>query len=163
MPVAPVNTPCVLIIRDGWGENPNPEHDSFNAIHLARTPVADALGATYPHTLIHTSGEDVGLLAGTMGNSEVGHQNIGAGRVVDQEAVRITKVCREGRLGEVKAITDAITRSRDRGSRVHLMGIASDAGVHGLLTHLFALVDLCRALKQPQVFIHLFTDGRDTG
>jgi bisphosphoglycerate-independent phosphoglycerate mutase (AlkP superfamily) len=76
------NTPLVLIIRDGWGENPNPEHDAFNAVKLAETPVADRLMGEYPMSLIATSGEDVGLTEGTMGNSEVGHQNIGAGRVV---------------------------------------------------------------------------------
>ncbi len=163
MAPTPTNTPCVLIIRDGWGENPHPEHDSFNAIQLAETPVADDLGARWPHTLIHTSGEDVGLLAGTMGNSEVGHQNIGAGRVVDQEAVRITKVCRSGELRHNEAIAAAIDHARTRGTRVHLMGIASDAGVHGLLSHLFALVETCREMQQTDVQIHLFTDGRDTG
>ena len=78
------NAPLVLIVRDGWGENPHPEHDDFNAVKLAHTPVADRLAAQWPTTLIHTCGEEVGLPPATMGNSEVGHQNIGAGRVVDQ-------------------------------------------------------------------------------
>ncbi|MEE9130867.1 MAG: hypothetical protein V3T84_12670, partial [Phycisphaerales bacterium] len=82
------NAPLVLIVRDGWGENPHPEHDDFNAVKLAHTPVADRLAARWPTTLIHTCGEDVGLPPATMGNSEVGHQNIGAGRVVDQEVLR---------------------------------------------------------------------------
>jgi len=156
------NAPLVLIIRDGWGRNPNPEHHEFNAIELASTPVDDRLSKVWPTTLIRTSGEDVGLPDGTMGNSEVGHQNIGAGRVVDQESVRITKACREGLSGN-PVLSDAVGRARDTGRYVHLMGIASDAGVHGLLEHLFALVDLCADAGQEKVAVHLFTDGRDTG
>lgn len=159
----PTNVPLILIIRDGWGENPHPEHDAFNAVKLAKTPVADALDREWPRTLIRTSGEDVGLPEGTMGNSEVGHQNIGAGRIVDQESVRITKTCREGRLNEVRSLVDPIIHARDRGRLVHLMGICSDAGVHGLLDHLYALLALCKQLNVKDVAIHLFTDGRDTG
>lgn len=158
----PTNAPAVLVIRDGWGLNPNPAHDSFNAVHLARTPVADALDRDWPRTLIKTSGEDVGLPEGTMGNSEVGHQNIGAGRIVDQESVAITKACRAG-LEQNSVIRTAIERARDRGAAVHLMGICSDAGVHGLLEHLYACLRACRDLRCERVFIHLFTDGRDTG
>ncbi len=158
-----VNTPFVLVIRDGWGENPHPEHDAFNAVKLARTPAAHRLMGEYPNTLIHTSGENVGLPDGTMGNSEVGHQNIGAGRVVDQEAVRISKACREGRLGQAAALSGAIERARKDRRYVHLMGICSDAGVHGLLDHLYALLDLCKKMGQAKVALHLFTDGRDTG
>jgi 2,3-bisphosphoglycerate-independent phosphoglycerate mutase len=157
------NTPLVLIIRDGWGHNPHAAHDPFNAVKLARTPVADMLDRDWPRTLIKTSGEDVGLPEGTMGNSEVGHQNIGAGRIVDQESVRITKACRDARLKDIPALVDPIVRSRDDGRLVHLMGICSDAGVHGLLEHLYAMVALCRELRVPRVAIHLFTDGRDTG
>jgi 2,3-bisphosphoglycerate-independent phosphoglycerate mutase len=157
------NTPCVLIVRDGWGENPNPDHDAYNAIRLARTPVDDALREQWPRTLVATSGEAVGLLDGTMGNSEVGHQNIGAGRIVDQDAVRITKACREGKLREIEALTEPIKRARDAGKAVHLMGIASGAGVHGLITHATALVALCAQLHCERVYLHLFTDGRDTG
>jgi len=156
------NTPVVLIIRDGWGLNPHPEHDSFNAVMLAKTPVADRLMSEYPWTLIKTSGEDVGLPDGTMGNSEVGHQNIGAGRIVDQESVAITKACRTG-LDKNAAIAESIAAARDAGKAVHLMGIASDAGVHGLLDHLYAVLRACASLKQTKVFVHLFTDGRDTG
>ncbi len=155
--------PVVLVIRDGWGRNPNPEHDAFNAIKLAQTPVADALEHDWPTTLLKTSGLDVGLPEDTMGNSEVGHQNIGAGRIVDQESVRITKACREAKLSEIEPLVQAITAARDTGHAVHLMGINSDAGVHGLLEHLFALIDLCSRLSAPSVYIHLFTDGRDTG
>jgi 2,3-bisphosphoglycerate-independent phosphoglycerate mutase len=163
MPPKPRNTPFVLIIRDGWGENPHPEHDRFNAVKLARTPVDDMLRRDWPWTLIRTSGEDVGLPEGTMGNSEVGHQNIGAGRVVDQESVAITKVCRSGHLHTATELVEAVHAARNAAAAVHLMGIASDAGVHGLLTHLYALVQLCRDLDQKRVVIHLFTDGRDTG
>ncbi len=159
----PNNTPFVLIIRDGWGRNPNPEHDAFNAVRIADTPVADMLEADWPTTLIATSGEDVGLTDGTMGNSEVGHQNIGAGRIVDQDAVRISKACREGRLRDNPALVGPIERARDAGKAVHLMGLNSDAGVHAQLDHLDALIDLCKQLGQPKVFIHLFGDGRDTG
>src|SRR6266436_7483950 len=88
--------PCVIIVRDGWGKNPYPQWNKANAVYLAKHPVADRLMAEYPNVLIHTSGFDVRLPDGTMGNSEVGHQNIGAGRIVDQESVRITKEVRNG-------------------------------------------------------------------
>jgi len=161
----PASTPCILLIRDGWGENPNREHDSFNAVRLAKTPVAERLMREYPWTLIKTSGEDVGLPEGTMGNSEVGHQNLGAGRIVDQESVRITKACRTGGLREFAALAEPIAAARDSGRSLHLMGICSDAGVHGLLDHLYALLALTQDLRVPadRVFLHLFTDGRDTG
>ncbi len=167
-----MNTPLVLVIRDGWGANPHPEHDAFNAVKLASqrglTPVADALMRDYPWTLIKTSGEDVGLPEGTMGNSEVGHQNIGAGRIVDQESVAITKACRGGleKNGVIaKAISRCVgsTRADGSASRVHLLCIASDAGVHGQLDHLFACLRACKTLGVTAVSVHLFTDGRDTG
>ncbi|MBN8597984.1 MAG: 2,3-bisphosphoglycerate-independent phosphoglycerate mutase [Planctomycetes bacterium] len=158
------NSPFVLIIRDGWGTNPNPSHDAFNAVHLAKTPVADRLMRDYPWTLIKTSGEDVGLPPGTMGNSEVGHQNIGAGRVVPQESLVMTKACEAG-LHVNPAIKAAIEHAESRGTSLHLLGINSDAGVHGLLEHLYAILEACRTIGLPgsRVFLHLFTDGRDTG
>lgn len=162
------NTPCVLIIRDGWGANPNPEHDAFNAIKRAKTPVADMLDRQWPRTLVKTSGEDVGLPDATMGNSEVGHQNIGAGRMVPQESLVMTKACDAG-LHTNPAIKAAIERSlspRADGSRpsLHLLGINSDAGVHGLLEHLYAILRACHTLGlRERVYLHLFTDGRDTG
>ncbi|TVQ31500.1 MAG: 2,3-bisphosphoglycerate-independent phosphoglycerate mutase [Phycisphaeraceae bacterium] len=155
--------PLVLIIRDGWGRNPNAGHDAFNAVKIAETPVADALERDWPTTLIRTSGEDVGLPEGTMGNSEVGHQNIGAGRIVDQESVRITKAIRSGEFFENEALAGAVKSARDANRAVHLLGIASDAGVHGLLEHLYACLELCKRHKQERVSIHCFTDGRDTG
>ncbi len=156
--------PFVLIIRDGWGMNPNPSHDAFNAVKLARTPVADRLMATCPWTLIKTSGEDVGLPAGTMGNSEVGHQNIGAGRVVPQESLVMTRACDAGLHTNI-AIRGAVEHARAGGRSLHLMGINSDAGVHGLLEHLYAILRAAKALGMDpaRVFVHLFTDGRDTG
>lgn len=159
----PRNTPFVLIIRDGWGMNPNPEQAPFDAVALAKTPVNDRLMAEYPWTLIKTCGMDVGLTEGTMGNSEVGHQNIGAGRIVDQDAVRITKACVNDELEKIDALREPIERARETGKAVHLMGINSDAGVHGQLEHLYALLRLCKSLGQERVYIHLFTDGRDTG
>ena len=157
------NTPFVLVIRDGWGTNPFPEQAPFDAVAIAKTPVADRLMAEYPWTLIKTSGLDVGLTGTTMGNSEVGHQNIGAGRIVDQDAVRISKACESDSLDQIPALVDPIVSARDAGKAVHLMGINSDAGVHGQLEHLYAMLRLCKSLGQQRVFIHLFTDGRDTG
>jgi 2,3-bisphosphoglycerate-independent phosphoglycerate mutase len=155
--------PVVLIVRDGWGRNPHAEQDGFNAVKLGKTPCGDRLLAGYPWGLIHTSGEDVGLPAGTMGNSEVGHQNLGAGRVVDQESVRITKAIRTGEFFTNEVLVGAVKRAKAAGRCVHLLGIASDAGVHGLLSHLYACLELCKRLGQEKVALHLFTDGRDTG
>ncbi|VAX39533.1 2,3-bisphosphoglycerate-independent phosphoglycerate mutase, partial [hydrothermal vent metagenome] len=134
-----------------------------NAIHLADTPVDDRLMTEYPHTLIHTSGLDVGLPEGTMGNSEVGHQNIGAGRIVDQESVRISRACANGELATNAPLVESITRARDTKHATHLLGLCSDAGVHGLLEHLYAVLELCDQLHAGPVYLHLFTDGRDTG
>src|ERR1700691_3992242 len=106
--------PCVIIVRDGWGKNPYPKWNNANAVYLAKHPVADRLMAEYPTTLIHTSGFDVGLPEGTMGNSEVGHQNIGAGRVVDQESVKIIKEIRNGEFfnnKELNAAADFVQNS----------------------------------------------------
>jgi 2,3-bisphosphoglycerate-independent phosphoglycerate mutase len=158
-----LRTPIVVIVRDGWGHNPHPEHRAFNAVELAATPCCDALRRDYPWTLIHTSGEDVGLPEGTMGNSEVGHQNIGAGRIVDQESVRITKAIRSGAFYDNEALRSAIAAAKHKGRYVHLLGLASDAGVHALLDHLYACLELCQRLGQQKVAVHLFTDGRDTG
>jgi 2,3-bisphosphoglycerate-independent phosphoglycerate mutase len=156
--------PLVLIVRDGWGKNPHPEWNKANAVYLAKHPVADRLMAEYPNVLIHTSGFDVGLPEGTMGNSEVGHQNIGAGRVVDQESVRITKEIRSGHFFDNVELNAAITNCLEKRSNLHLFGIVSDAGVHGLLEHLYACLELARRRGVPgdRVFLHAFTDGRDT-
>jgi len=156
------NKPFVLIIRDGWGYNPNPDEDEYNAIKQANTPVDDMLMAEYPNCLIHTSGEDVGLPAGTMGNSEVGHQNIGAGRIVPQESVRISRAIRDGSFFENKEFQNLIKFVKDNNGKMHVMGLCSDIGVHSLLDHLYGLLDLAKKNDIKDVFIHAFTDGRDS-
>src|SRR3954466_7895318 len=159
-----IKRPLVLIVRDGWGKNPYPQWNHANAVYLAKHPVADRLMAEYPNTLIHTSGFDVGLPEGTMGNSEVGHQNMGAGRIVDQESVAITKAIRTGSFFDNTELNNAVTNSLKNGRNLHLFGIVSDAGVHGLLEHLYACLELCRRRGLPgaRVNLHAFTDGRDT-
>jgi 2,3-bisphosphoglycerate-independent phosphoglycerate mutase len=152
----------VLIVRDGWGRNPYPQWNHANAVYLAKHPVADRLLAQYPSALIHTSGFDVGLPEGTMGNSEVGHQNIGAGRIVNQESVRITKAIRSGEFFENVELNAAVTNALENITDLHLFGIVSDAGVHGLLEHLYGCLELCRRRGLSRVYLHAFTDGRDT-
>ncbi len=155
--------PVLLVVRDGWGKNPHPEQDQFNAVHLARKPCDDWLHATYPVTLVKASGLDVGVPDGVMGNSEVGHQNIGAGRIVDQEIVRITKALASGELAGNAVWRAALDRVKTRGTKLHFMGLASDAGVHSLLDHLYGLLELARKAGVTQnVFVHAFMDGRDT-
>ena len=155
--------PVVLIIRDGWGHNPYPEWDRANAVHLANTPVDDWLRQTYPNVLIHTSGEDVGLPAGVIGNSEVGHQNIGAGRIVNQELRRISTMIHTGEFERNEVLLDALAHVKSNGTHLHLMGLASDAGVHSSLEHLYGLLSLAKAngLRPDQVLVHNFSDGRD--
>jgi 2,3-bisphosphoglycerate-independent phosphoglycerate mutase len=171
MPSNPANAsnatppkPMLLIIRDGWGANPHPEQAAFDAVALAKTPVAHRLMAEYPWTLIKTAGPDVGVPPDQTGNSEVGHQNIGAGRIVDQEVLRVNKACTSGAIAEVEAIKTGLLRARDTGKSVHLMGICSEAGVHGRLSHLYALLRACKhhGVPHDRVFVHLFMDGRDT-
>jgi 2,3-bisphosphoglycerate-independent phosphoglycerate mutase len=154
--------PHVIIVRDGWGKNPYPQWNNANAVYLAKHPVADRLMAEYPNVLIHTSGFDVGLPEGTMGNSEVGHQNIGAGRIVNQESVAITKAIRDGSFFDNREVNAAVANALNKGSTLHLFGIVSDAGVHGLLEHLFGCLELCHRRGLDRVFLHAFTDGRDT-
>ncbi|KAA5546190.1 2,3-bisphosphoglycerate-independent phosphoglycerate mutase [Roseiconus nitratireducens] len=156
--------PVVLIVRDGWGHNPYPEWDKANAIVLAETPVADKLMKTYPNVLIKTSGEDVGLPHGVMGNSEVGHQNIGAGRIVDQEVMRITRSIREGEFFKNKVLLGALEHVRRTGGKLHVLGLMSDGRVHSDLDHALAVVDLYKQADLPAdgLVIHAITDGRDT-
>ena len=156
--------PFVLIIRDGWGANPDPAWNRANAIHLARTPVDDGLMAQYPHVLIHTSGEEVGLPVGVMGNSEVGHQNIGAGRLVDQEIMRITRRIRDESFFRNPALTGAFRRARETGGDVHLLSLCSDGRVHADLEHLYALLEMGRrtGFDGRRVWVHAIMDGRDT-
>jgi 2,3-bisphosphoglycerate-independent phosphoglycerate mutase len=156
--------PFVLIIRDGWGENPNPEHDAFNAIKLGKHPVADRLMKDYPNVLIKTSGEDVGLPAGVMGNSEVGHQNIGAGRIVDQETMRITRRIRDGSFFTNQTLINAFAHAKKYNSNVHILGLCSDGRVHSDQEHAYALLEMAKKQNFPgdRVLIHAITDGRDT-
>ncbi len=152
--------PVVLIIRDGWGENHDRSLDQWNAVRLAKTPCADKLTAEWPRTEIMACGRDVGLPHGVMGNSEVGHQNIGAGRIVDQEIVRIDKGFETGAVNTNEVIASAFKRAK--GGALHLFGLVSDAGVHAMLDHLYGLLRLAKAQGLTNVFIHCFTDGRDT-
>jgi 2,3-bisphosphoglycerate-independent phosphoglycerate mutase len=154
--------PFVLIIRDGWGHNPDPAEDPYNAVRCGRTPVDDMLMAEYPNCLIHTSGLDVGLPEGTMGNSEVGHQNIGAGRIVPQESVRLSTAISEGVFFENKEFLSLIRFIKKHNGKMHLMGLCSDIGVHSLLDHLYGLLELAKRNGVEDVFIHAFTDGRDS-
>lgn len=157
--------PVLLVVRDGWGKNPDPAQNQTNAVFLAKKPCDDLLHAKYPFTLVRASGLDVGLPDGVMGNSEVGHENIGAGRIVDQELVRLNKLFSEKKLESNAVWHGAVDRVKNRsGARLHLMGIVSDAGVHGMLEHLYGLLRQAKAdgVKPGQVFIHAFTDGRDT-
>ena len=156
--------PVVIIIRDGWGHNPYPEWNSANAVYLGKTPVDDWLRREYPHVLIHTSGEDVGLPAGVMGNSEVGHHNIGAGRIIDHEILRISKMLRSGEFSKNKAFLAAMNHVKARGGNLHLMGLASDAGVHSSLEHLYSLLALAKetGVSADSVLVHNFGDGRDS-
>ncbi|WDQ18210.1 2,3-bisphosphoglycerate-independent phosphoglycerate mutase [Rhodopirellula sp. P2] len=156
--------PVVLIVRDGWGQNPDPKWNECNAVHLANTPVDEKLTQEYPSVLIHTSGEDVGLPAGVMGNSEVGHQNIGAGRIVDQEVMRITRAIRDESFFSNPVVVGAIEHVKQNGGRLHLLGLMSDGRVHSDLQHGMAVIDLAKrnGLVGDQLAIHAITDGRDT-
>ncbi len=160
-----VRKPVLLIIRDGWGRNPHPEQAKFNAVALARKPADDALQAGAPVAYVSASGLDVGLPEGQMGNSEVGHENIGAGRIVDQELVRLNKLFSEKQLAGNATWLGAIARLQaDPAAKLHLMGIVSDGGVHGMLEHLYGLLAQARTdgIAAGRVFVHGFTDGRDT-
>ncbi len=157
-----VNTPIspvVLVILDGWGYRPN---ERANAIALAKTPVMDSLIATYPHTLINTSGKDVGLPKGQMGNSEVGHLNLGAGRVVPQELVRISDAIEDGSFFKNEALVNFCQKIGKKHGKLHLIGLTSDGGVHSHLEHLIGLIDLAKLQGLSDVCIHAITDGRDT-
>ncbi len=154
--------PVLLVIRDGWGKNPDPSQDKTNAVVLARKPCDDQLHAKYPVTLVRASGLDVGLPDGVMGNSEVGHENIGAGRIVDQELVRLNKLFLEKRLATNPVWRAVVERVKSRKSKLHLMGIVSDAGVHGMLEHLYGILRQAKADGLTEVYLHAFTDGRDT-
>lgn len=148
-----------LIILDGWGHG-NP--DEHNAIHVAETPCVDDMNARVPHASLRTDGEHVGLPQGQMGNSEVGHMNIGAGRVVYQDLLRIDRAVASGELGQEQVLVDALAAAKKAGVRLHLMGLVSRGGVHSQQAHLHALVDGVTRAGVEDCVIHAFTDGRDT-
>lgn len=158
MTQAPVS-PVVLIILDGWGYRPEQE---ANAIALSKTPVMNSLWEVYPRTLIRTSGKDVGLPVGQMGNSEVGHLNIGAGRIVPQELVRISDAIEDGSIFNNSALVEICETLRARNGKLHLIGLCSEGGVHSHLSHLLGLLDLAKLQGISQVCVHAITDGRDT-
>ncbi|HTE23166.1 2,3-bisphosphoglycerate-independent phosphoglycerate mutase [Flavitalea sp.] len=149
----------ILVIMDGWGLGQVFESD---AIRHAQTPFVNSLYENYPNTTLTTCGELVGLPDGQMGNSEVGHLNLGAGRIVYQELQRINVAIREGEFQKNQVILESIRYSRDNRKPLHLLGLVSDGGVHSHISHLKALLSLCAAEGLKDVFIHAFTDGRDT-
>ena len=151
--------PVLLIILDGWGISEDPD---TNAQEHADIPFYKGLINEYPHTSLECSGEAVGLPSGTMGNSEVGHLNLGAGRVVYQDYARINKAIKDGSFMENQAFLDAMGTAVNNNSAVHFLGLLSDAGVHSHNNHLYALIDLALSKDVKKVFVHAFMDGRDT-
>lgn len=150
---------AILIIMDGWGLG---KVASSDAIQHSQTPFVKSLYNKYPHTTLVTCGEAVGLPDGQMGNSEVGHLNLGAGRIVYQELQRINVAVRDGSFGKNEALLSAIRHAVKNNKNLHLLGLVSDGGVHSHINHLKAIVDVCKQEKLENVFIHAFTDGRDT-
>src|SRR5882757_8746772 len=149
--------PIVLTVLDGWGHR---AESQGNAIALARKPTYDSLIKTFPNTVIHTAGPYVGLPVGQMGNSEVGHLNMGAGRVVHMDVTRIDLMIASGQFFRDPVLLDLMRHARTR--RLHLMGLCSDGGVHSYLTHLYALLKMAKQEEVAEVFVHCFMDGRDT-
>jgi 2,3-bisphosphoglycerate-independent phosphoglycerate mutase len=147
-----------LVILDGWGLA---EDGPGNAVSLADTPVFDSLWSSHPHTQLTAWGRAVGLPEGQMGNSEVGHLNLGAGAVVRQDLTRIDDAVASSSLASIEALTAALEEARQVG-RLHLLGLVSDGGVHSSLDHLRALISLASDAGVPDIVLHAFTDGRDT-
>ncbi len=150
---------AILIILDGWGHGQKPK---ASAIAQANTPFVDSLYDKYPNSELVTYGEEVGLPEGQMGNSEVGHLNIGAGRIVYQELARINKAARDGSLAANETLQKGLQYAKDNNKALHLMGLVSDGGVHSHIKHLMALCDICEKAGLDRVYIHAFMDGRDT-
>ena len=148
-----------LIILDGFGYSPKKEG---NAIALANTPFWDYIFSTYPRALLKASGEAVGLPEGQMGNSEVGHMNIGSGRIVWQDIVRISKSIKNGEFFENPVIRKAFDIAKEKGKKLHLVGLLSDGGVHSHIEHLFALLEMAKKVDLNKVCVHAILDGRDT-
>jgi len=150
---------ALLMILDGWGIG---DHGKDDVIFNTPTPYWDYLLATYPHSQLQASGENVGLPDGQMGNSEVGHLNIGAGRVVYQDLVKINRACADNSIMKNPEIVSAFTYAKENGKNIHFMGLTSDGGVHSSLDHLFKLCDISKEYGIANTFIHCFMDGRDT-
>tara|TARA_B100001059_G_scaffold174360_1_gene174682 strand:+ start:29299 stop:30816 length:1518 start_codon:yes stop_codon:yes gene_type:complete len=148
----------ILMILDGWGFAPNPK---VSAVDLAQTPNIDALYEKYSHASLLTHGENVGLPNGQMGNSEVGHMNLGAGRIVNQDLVKISKAIEDKSIQNNPVLVDAFNFARNEGKNIHFLGLLSDGGVHAHLDHLEGLLEMAAKYGCPQVFVHGFTDGRD--
>ncbi len=153
------NKKTMLVILDGWGKGDGAQAD---LIQQANVPFTKSLYKNTPHTILHTSGEDVGLPKGQMGNSEVGHLNMGAGRVVYQDLVKISKAVADGSFGENTVLTEAFEYAKKNQKQVHLFGLVSDGGVHSSMDHLYGLCNMAKAQNFDNLFIHAFTDGRDT-
>src|SRR5467141_362136 len=155
--------PVLLIIRDGWGINPGGKksrEQNGDATLLASTPFHDQLYRDYPGSKLSASGADVGLPQGQMGNSEVGHLNLGAGRIVYQDLTRINSAIKEGELTRNRVLQETFAAAR--GHRLHLLGLVSDGGVHSHYSHLIALANAAREAGVTEIFVHAFTDGRDS-
>ena len=148
----------ILVIMDGWGLG---KVASADAIQNANVPFTKSLYAKYPNTTLITCGEAVGLPDGQMGNSEVGHLNLGAGRVVYQELQRINVAIRDGSFVKNETLLTSIRYAKDNNKPLHLLGLVSNGGVHSHINHLKTIIDLCKAEGLTDVFIHAFTDGRD--
>ncbi|MCV9388015.1 2,3-bisphosphoglycerate-independent phosphoglycerate mutase [Reichenbachiella ulvae] len=154
-----MNKKVILMILDGWGIGTNPE---VSAINSAKTPFIDSMYEKFAHSKLEASGLAVGLPEGQMGNSEVGHMNIGAGRVVYQDLVRLNKAAEEGSLAKNETLLEAFEYAKSNGKKVHFIGLVSDGGIHAHINHLKALCDGAAAQGLDNVFVHAFTDGRDT-
>ena len=150
---------ALLMILDGWGCG---DHKKDDVIFNTPTPYWDSLLAEYPHSQLQASGENVGLPNGQMGNSEVGHLNIGAGRIVYQDLVKINRACADGSIMQNKEIVSAFSYAKEHGKNIHFMGLTSNGGVHSSLDHLFKLCDIAKEYGLENTFIHCFMDGRDT-
>ena len=150
--------PLILTILDGYGLR---EEEKGNAVKLADNKVFEMLWNKYPHTTLEASGKAVGLPAGQMGNSEVGHMNIGAGRIVYQSLELINKSIEDKDFFHNKELLAAINHAKENNSKLHLLGLISDGGVHSHINHLLALLELCKQENFTNVYLHLFTDGRD--
>ena len=150
--------PVMLMILDGWGIAPA---GPFNAATTARTPHLDSYFANYPNTKLEASGEDVGLPAGQIGNSEVGHLNIGSGRIIYQDLSLISHAIKEGSFFKNKVLLEALRHAKEKDSSLHLMGLFSDGGVHSHIDHLKALLDMAKVAGLQKVYVHAFLDGRD--